>query len=915
MKKITKSNNQGVVNSYNCDRDVEEVGHSPSREGEGGGNVPGEARVSELMPQHSPLAEVKGDWEVVRPRCRIAKWKRLANWRDERSIVVWGVSEVLTVKTFAKVLQRHGLYELLRAGTVERLGQEDGKRIQVTLPSEKGVKMMFRGLEKILKRYGWHAVKARRYQQRVQDRGEEMVEKDDGEAERPLGGRYSVLTEICAQPELSHFIFRDEPHIDEDRVVAEAKKMKIATLNVCTMRNKEVEIAAHLQKMHIDLCAFQETRQDGKKAFVARGYRWYGKGNVGFFVSLALSRYVEDLSTTNEKWRYWIRVKGDSDRQDVYVGCVYMPQSSDLIAKQIFDELQDEYERYSTMGEVVLLGDFNAHVHLPVDEEEEVLIGSWGSKKERCANGVRLMSFLRSCSARSMNCRRRLSDDTCEYTRRDRCHGTEAVIDYVVAQSGRASSVGEARVDYTDLSSDHHLVVAEMSGTKSLAKRERIVVTKWRKETLTAKSHRKDEIKRVEKARKDFGKAVEEAMQGFEPSAVEPTANGIAAALLDWKGRVERAAHKEIGRKVVKKRFSQKWYDGEVVKATLKRRMAHKAYRKSGRGADHKIYRAIRREVKRLIARKKKKVWKEKMDMFKAAFDDHSKLFWSMLTELTGGRSAGCTGPIRDMSGVVHKDDKKSGEALADFYEELGKPVDVSPTIRTDGLSVKVGEEEFTHRYDDEFKEQVEEEVRGFAQDQSESDEHYERKFEIAEVKGALRKLKNGKATGGDGIPPEFLKYGGEHMARSLCDLFNCILNAGVTPAQWGKALVVLLYKKGDATDPGNYRGISLLDVVGKVYTKLVAARIEEVVRDEIVEEQAGFTDKRGASSTFMCCTRWCTRGGRWGRTPIYSSWTFGKHSTQCGEMGYCTSCGNTESEENCGKRSVLCTGTTGVPS
>ena len=87
MKKITKSNNQGVVNSYDCDRGVD---HRPSREGVGGGSVPGEARVSELIPQHSPQVEEKGGWKVVQPRCRIAKWKRLANWRDERSIVGMG---------------------------------------------------------------------------------------------------------------------------------------------------------------------------------------------------------------------------------------------------------------------------------------------------------------------------------------------------------------------------------------------------------------------------------------------------------------------------------------------------------------------------------------------------------------------------------------------------------------------------------------------------------------------------------------------------------------------------------------------------------------------------------------------------------------------------------------------------------
>ena len=39
-------------------------------------------------------------------------------------------------------------------------------------------------------------------------------------------------------------------------------------------------------------------------------------------------------------------------------------------------------------------------------------------------------------------------------------------------------------------------------------------------------------------------------------------------------------------------------------------------------------------------------------------------------------------------------------------------------------------------------------------------------------------------------------------------------------PKQWRKGLLVYLFKKGDKEDPGNYRGITLLSVVGKVFVK-----------------------------------------------------------------------------------------------
>ena len=39
-------------------------------------------------------------------------------------------------------------------------------------------------------------------------------------------------------------------------------------------------------------------------------------------------------------------------------------------------------------------------------------------------------------------------------------------------------------------------------------------------------------------------------------------------------------------------------------------------------------------------------------------------------------------------------------------------------------------------------------------------------------------------------------------------------------PKQWREGLIVILFKKGDREDPGNYRGITLLSVVGKLFCK-----------------------------------------------------------------------------------------------
>ena len=58
-------------------------------------------------------------------------------------------------------------------------------------------------------------------------------------------------------------------------------------------------------------------------------------------------------------------------------------------------------------------------------------------------------------------------------------------------------------------------------------------------------------------------------------------------------------------------------------------------------------------------------------------------------------------------------------------------------------------------------------------------------------------------------------------MADLLEQLFSVIWQEEIVPRQWRDGLIVNIFKKGDREDPGNYRGITLLSVVGKVFCKI----------------------------------------------------------------------------------------------
>ena len=88
-----------------------------------------------------------------------------------------------------------------------------------------------------------------------------------------------------------------------------------------------------------------------------------------------------------------------------------------------------------------------------------------------------------------------------------------------------------------------------------------------------------------------------------------------------------------------------------------------------------------------------------------------------------------------------------------------------------------------------------------------------------AEVEVRLVKLKNGKAAGKDEITGEMIKGRGDRVVDLIWSLCNMAFDGGVVPEDWRSAVIVLLYKgKGERTECKNYRGISLLSMVEKIY-------------------------------------------------------------------------------------------------
>ena len=62
----------------------------------------------------------------------------------------------------------------------------------------------------------------------------------------------------------------------------------------------------------------------------------------------------------------------------------------------------------------------------------------------------------------------------------------------------------------------------------------------------------------------------------------------------------------------------------------------------------------------------------------------------------------------------------------------------------------------------------------------------------------------------------------------------------------WQRAIIVPVHKKNSRRKCGNYRGISLLSIPGKVFAKILNDRVRCLTEKRLLEEQAGIRSGRG---------------------------------------------------------------------
>ncbi len=128
------------------------------------------------------------------------------------------------------------------------------------------------------------------------------------------------------------------------------------------------------------------------------------------------------------------------------------------------------------------------------------------------------------------------------------------------------------------------------------------------------------------------------------------------------------------------------------------------------------------------------------------------------------------------------------------------------------------------------------------------------KEIDDGELLDTIKKLKNNKAVGYDGISNEMIKNCSPAVFQLIKITFNAIINTGNVPKSWCKGLITPVHKKGPKSNPDNYRGICVANALLKLFCLLLNIRLKSFVDTNklIHKNQIGFQNISRTSDNIL---------------------------------------------------------------
>ena len=592
-------------------------------------------------------------------------------------------------------------------------------------------------------------------------------------------------------------------------------------INPNNSERKTALVARELQRQRIDIAALQETRFAGESQLeeVGGGYTFYWKGleegqprrhGVGFAIKTNLIRKLTALPKGINERLISLRIMIGRDRYATLISA-YAPtmDAEDEVKETFYSELDGLLSSVAEDDKLILLGDFNARVGTDHGVWENVL-GRHGVGKMN-SNGMLLLTkcaehrlIITNTLFRQPN-RRKTS---WMHPRSKHWH----LIDFIITKQRDRKDVLITRsaICSEDNWTDHRLILTRLK-MKILPKRRNPNEPKRLKFNTDRLKNSHDSMM--------FERSLRDKLPHSFPQPMNDHWNSLKSAITD-------TCNEFLG---LKQRKHQDWFDendNDINKVTADARKALREYLKDPRNeAKKKRHRELKAQVQVRTRALKNQWWVNKSREIQSLADSNNTRGFFRETRAVFGPSHQGPAPLRSKDGNALLRDQNDINARwkEHFSELLNRESDPDFGVINELPEYPI-------------------------QDSLGAIPSFE------EVKAAICSLKNNKASGPDNIPAEVLKSGGALIRLHIHQLITKLwVNDAVPDDLKNGTIVTVFKKKGDKSDCGNYRGITLLSVVGKVVTHILNKRLIPLAEDILPESQSGFRPSRGTADMIFC--------------------------------------------------------------
>ena len=275
------------------------------------------------------------------------------------------------------------------------------------------------------------------------------------------------------------------------------------------------------------------------------------------------------------------------------------------------------------------------------------------------------------------------------------------------------------------------------------------------------------------------------------------------------------------------------WITKGIIRSVEKKHLYHKLWNKtktkSNRDGDHEQYlkfKNYRSRLKHIINCAKKNYYSRKFESLKG----NMKKTWGLINELRGKTKCKLKARFK-IDGEIVTDKRTISESFNIFYSSIAR--DMNAKIKSSRLAA--GHNEID---ENSFKKYLNKRVE---------DSVFMSPCDREEVEDIIRNFENDKASD---IPILLLKKCATLISGHLSSFINKFLESGTFPAILKIGKITPVYKKGDAQLMTNYRPISILPIISKVFEKIIYSRLYSFLsaKNIIYDKQFGFRKSHSTS-------------------------------------------------------------------